>query len=271
METALIVIGAILVSIIIIYLFLIFPSLRKKGDMFKKQPLYAHRGLFGGDIPENSMAAFAKAVEAGYGIELDVHTTTDGVAVVHHDDSLMRLCGVDKMIEQSTYDEIKDITLPDGSRLPLFSEVLSLVDGRVPLIVELKCTKAADTRVADVAARELENYKGEYWIESFDPFVVRKYKKYRRGVMCGQLAGRTYFKDDKIKTKLIKFCAEKMLFNVISRPDFVAYQFEYRCNVSCALCRLFGAEKAYWTITTAYARDRSFKDRAAVIFQDFMA
>ena len=258
-------------ALILIYLFLIFPSLRKKGDIFKKQPLYAHRGLFGGDIPENSMAAFAAAVKAGYGIELDVHTTTDGVAVVHHDDSLMRMCGVDKMIEKSTYDEIKDVTLPDGSRLPLFNEVLALVDGRVPLIVELKATKSADTRVADVAARELENYKGEYCIESFDPFVVKRYKKFRRGVMCGQLAGRTYSKDDSFKMKVLKFLAEKMLFNVISRPDFVAYEFEYRCNISCVLCRLFGAEKAYWTIRSPYARDRSRKEGAAVIFQDFSA
>lgn len=264
-------VAAALCAILLIYLFLIFPSLRKKTDLFKKQPLYAHRGLFDEKMPENSMAAFAAAVEAGYGIELDVHTTTDGVAVVHHDDSLMRMCGVDLMIEKSTYDRIKDVTLPDGSRLPLFSEVLQLVDGRVPLIVELKCTKSADTRVADVAARELENYKGEYCVESFDPFVVRKYKKFRRGVMCGQLAGRTYFKEDSFKTRVIKFVAEKMLFNFISRPDFVAYHFEYRHNVSCVLCRLLGAEKAYWTIKSEKDRDASRHDGAAVIFQEFKA
>lgn len=261
----------VLCALILIYIFLIFPSVRKKTDIFKKQPLYAHRGLFGGDLPENSMAAFAAAVEAGYGIELDVHTTTDGVAVVHHDDSLIRLCGVDKMIEQCSYDEIKDVTLPDGSRLPLFSEVLALVDGRVPLIVELKATKSADTRVADVAARELENYKGEYCIESFDPFVVKRYKKFRRGVMCGQLAGRTYEKSDSFSRKVTKFLAEKMVFNVISRPDFVAYQFAYRRNISCVLCRLFGAESAYWTIKNQNDCAVTRKAGAAAIFQEFRA
>jgi hypothetical protein len=129
-----------LAALILIYLFLIFPSPRRKGDMFKKQPLYAHRGLFGGDIPENSMAAFAAAVEAGYGIELDVHTTPDGVAVVHHDDSLMRLCGVDRMIEQSTYAEIKNGLFPTD-RPAAFSEVSPVSTGACPLIVELKCTR----------------------------------------------------------------------------------------------------------------------------------
>lgn len=258
-------------ALILIYLFLIFPSLRKKGDIFKKQPLYAHRGLFGGDMPENSMAAFDAAVKAGYGIELDVHTTTDGVAVVHHDDSLVRICGVDKMIEKSTYDEIKDVILPDGSRLPLFNEVLALVDGRVPLIVELKATKSADTRVADVAARELEKYGGEYCIESFDPFVVKRYKKFRRGVLCGQLAGRTYSKDDSFKMKVLKFLAENMVFNVISRPDFVAYQFEHRHNLSCILCRLFGAECAFWTIRNQKDCAATRKAGAAAIFQEFRA
>ena len=260
----------VLCALILIYVFLIFPSIRKKTDIFKKQPLYAHRGLFGGDLPENSMAAFAAAADAGYGIELDVHTTTDGVAVVHHDDSLMRLCGVDKMIEQCSYDEIKDVKLPDGSRLPLFSEVLALVDGRVPLIVELKCTKT-DTRVADVAAHELEKYGGEYCIESFDPIVVKRYKKLRRGVMCGQLAGRTYESGDSFKRKVTKFLAENMIFNVISRPDFVAYQFEYRHNLSCVLCRLFGAESAYWTIKNQSDCAVTRKAGAAAIFQEFRA
>ena len=256
--------------VIAVYLFLIMPGWHKKTDIFKKQPLYAHRGLFGGDKPENSMAAFAAAVEAGYGIELDVHNTTDGVAVVHHDDSLMRMCGVDKMIEQCTYDEIKDVKLPDGSTLPLFKDVLELIDGKVPLIIELKCTKT-DVLVADVANEVLKNYKGEYCIESFDPFVVKRYKKFRRGVMCGQLAGRTYEKSDSFTRKVTKFLAEKMVFNVISRPDFVAYQFAYRHNVSNVLCRLFGAESAYWTIKNEADCAATRKAGAAAIFQEFRA
>jgi len=260
--------ASVIAAVILIYLFLIFPGLRKKTDIFKKQPLYAHRGLFGSDMPENSMAAFAAAVDAGYGIELDVHTTTDGIAVVHHDDSLIRICGVDKMIEQSSYEEIKDVTLPDGSKLPLFKDVLSLVGGKVPLIVELKCTKT-NTRVADVAAEVLNDYGGEYCVESFDPFVVKRYKKLHREIMCGQLAGRTYSKGDSKKMHLIKFCAERLLFNVISRPDFVAYDVTHKNNLSFRLCRLFGAETALWTIRDKETCDMALGAKSASIFQEF--
>ena len=266
--TYVIIAACVIAAMILIYLFLIFPGVHKKTDIFKKQPLYAHRGLFGEDMPENRMAAFAAAVEAGYGIELDVHTTTDGVAVVHHDDSLKRICGVDKMIEQSSYDEIKDVTLPDGSKLPLFKDVLELVDGKVPLIVELKCTKT-DTRVADVASEVLKDYKGEYCVESFDPFVVRRYKKLHHEIMCGQLAGRTYLKGDSKKMLLIKLCAENLLFNVISRPDFVAYDVMHKNNFSLVLCRLFGAETAFWTIRDKETCDMALNAKAASIFQEF--
>lgn len=257
-------------ALILIYLFLIFPSIKKKGDMFRRQPLYAHRGLFGGDVPENSMAAFEKAAAAGYGIELDVHVTADGVCVVHHDDSLKRMCGVDKSIEKSNYDEIKDVTLPDGSKLPLFTDVLALVGGRVPLIVELKCEKT-DVRVAEESAKILAEYGGEYCMESFDPIVVRRYKKLCPHIMCGQLAGRTYAKGDKFSRRLTKFAAENLLFNVISRPDFVAYEYRHRHNLSFLLCRLFGAEKAYWTVKSEKVRDDGLRIRAAVIFQEFLA
>lgn len=257
-----------LCAVVIIYLFLIMPGWRKKTDIFKKQPLYAHRGLFGGDKPENSMAAFAAAVEAGYGIELDVHKTTDGVAVVHHDDSLKRMCGVDKMIEQCTYDEIKDAKLPDGSPLPLFKDVLKLIDGKVPLIIELKCTKT-DVLVADVADEILKDYKGEYCVESFDPFVVKRYKKLRREIMCGQLAGKTYAKDDTKKMRFLKFCAQRLLFNVISRPDFVAYDIKCKNSVGLALCRLFGAMIAFWTIRDKEKCEYSLRKKAAAIFQEF--
>ena len=111
------VIGIAAALAVVIYIFLICPSLGKKSGFFKKYNRFAHRGLWGGDIPENSMAAFSLAAERGYGIELDVHTTRDGVAVVHHDDSLKRICGVDISIEQSEYDDIDTLKI-DYRRIP---------------------------------------------------------------------------------------------------------------------------------------------------------
>ncbi|MBQ0125598.1 MAG: glycerophosphodiester phosphodiesterase [Clostridiales bacterium] len=253
-----------------LYIFAIFPSVGAKGDIFDKHKLFAHRGLFGGKVPENSMEAFRNAVEAGYGIEFDVHVTTDGICVVHHDNSLMRICGVNKKIEECEYGDIRDVTLPNGEKLPKFSDVLDLIDGRVPLIIELKCDKS-DVHVANAAAEILEGYSGEYCIESFDPFVVARFKKFERGVLCGQLAGRTYEKTDKFSRKIVKFLAENMIFNFISRPDFAAYQFEHRNNLSFVLCRAFGAKTAFWTITDSSELDECRRLSSVAIFQDFLA
>lgn len=255
---------------VVIYFFLICPSLGKKSGFFKKHKRFAHRGLWGGALPENSMAAFSLAAEKGYGIELDVHTTLDGVAVVHHDDSLKRICGVDKSIEKSEYAEISGVTLPNGEVLPLFSDVLGLVSGRVPIMIELKCEKT-DVRVADVALKCLEGYEGEICIESFDPIVCRRAKKLAPRVPCGQLAGRTYAEGDSAKRKMIKFIAERLLFNFISRPDFVSYQISNRSNISFRLCRLIGANVSFWTVRNSDELKICDQKGAAAIFEGIEA
>ena len=102
---------------------------------------YAHRGLHTKDcrIPENSLAAFSAAAAAGYGIELDLQLTADGEVVVFHDDNLLRLCGIDRAVADCTWQELQQFNLCESrEKIPLFSEVLTLVNGRVPLLVELK-------------------------------------------------------------------------------------------------------------------------------------
>ena len=106
---------------------------------------YAHRGLHTKDqsIPENSLRAFGLAVENGYGMELDVQLSKDGQVVVFHDDTLNRICGVDKRVDEMTYEELKKLSLAGSinDHIPLFSEVLAMVNGDTPLIVELKTGK----------------------------------------------------------------------------------------------------------------------------------
>ena len=130
----------VLATLIALYLFLTAPCMKRPDDSRLRGWLYAHRGLHDGNrqVPENSMEAFRLAVENGYGMELDVQLTKDGSMVVHHDGSLKRVCGVDKNIRDLTYEELCRISLPDGSRVPLFQEVLDMVDGRAPIIVEVK-------------------------------------------------------------------------------------------------------------------------------------
>ena len=125
---------------------------------------YAHRGLHAKPtIPENSMAAFARAVEAGYGIELDLHLTRDGKLAVIHDASLKRTCGVNLKIEDLTLAEARDYPLEESDeRIPEFCDFLRLVDGKVPLVVELKAEGRNEKALTDAAMRALADYTGLY-------------------------------------------------------------------------------------------------------------
>lgn len=119
------------------------PSARKKMAPFVGRR-YAHRGLHCAQdgIPENSLPAFRRAVEAGYGIELDLHLTTDGQLVVFHDDTLDRVCGVTGRVDEKSYAELQQLRLlGTEERIPLFSEVLDIVAGKIPMIVEVKYQK----------------------------------------------------------------------------------------------------------------------------------
>ena len=145
---------------------------------FLKKELIAHRGLHNKSIPENSIPAFKEAIKKNYIIELDVHALKDGNVVVFHDDNLKRLTGFDKKIKDTTYDEIRNLRLNNtNNHIPLFKDVLKLVDGRVPLLIELKY----DNKVGfleDKLINILNDYKGLYAFQSFSPFSLMYLKKY---------------------------------------------------------------------------------------------
>ena len=111
-------------------------------DLFKtwlvETPI-AHRGLHDKNTPENSLSAFAKAVEKGYAIELDVQLLADGTIVVFHDDSLARMTGNDGYIKYLNKDDLKALKLKGSKEtIPTFEEALKVIDGRVPVLIEIK-------------------------------------------------------------------------------------------------------------------------------------
>lgn len=243
-------------AFILLYLFLIAPSSTHPDDSALRGWLYAHRGLHDGNhaVPENSMEAFRRAVEAGYGIELDVQLTRDGMLVVHHDGSLKRVCGVDRAIRDLTYDELCRIPLPDGSRIPLFSEVLNLVDGRTPLIVEIKHYGGAE-RIAAEALKFLRAYKGAFCVESFDPRAVAYFRRSAPDFIRGQLASGGKWDKGSMNFPthlLLKY----LLVNAWGRPHFVAYQCQTDGNLSMWLTkRFFRPLLAGWTLRSQQALD----------------
>ena len=169
------VIGLVLLILLALYLLMIMPRIINKPS---REPftgvLYAHRGLFDNesDAPENSMAAFKKAVDGGYGIECDVQLSKDGVPVIFHDFTLERVTGQKGKVIDYTYDELLNFNLMNSQeKIPRFEDFLKMVDGKVPLIVELKIERF-DVSVCSKADELLSKYKGVYCIESFNPFGV---------------------------------------------------------------------------------------------------
>lgn len=184
---------------------------------------FAHRGLHEKDhsVPENSLRAFDRACEAGYGIELDVQLTRDGQVVVFHDDTLDRVCGVSGRVDSFSYAELQAFPLWSGSqRIPLFSSVLDTVAGRVPLIVELKMGRH-NRELCEKTYAMLSAYRGDACIESFHPGIVRWFRRHAPELLRGQLAMPP---ERYALPRVGAFFAGNCLTNFLCRPHFIAYE-----------------------------------------------
>ena len=256
-------IGAVTLMVICGYLFLIMPRLHKADAAPIKGLLFAHRGFHSEKAgpPQNTRAAFAKAVEYGYGMELDVHITKDKQLAVIHDHHLGALCSHDGIVEEMTLAELKKLrVLGSSQKIPTLQEVLDCVAGRTPLLIEIK---GADNgkELCPLLMETLDKYDGLYCIESFNPLHLRWLKKHRPEILRGQLACPMNWRNKKTFSEKAKaFAAEMLLGNVLSRPDFIAYDFRYPHKLSVRLCRRFGAYMAGWTIRTPeeYAKSKDF-------------
>ena len=220
---------------------------------------YAHRGLHDGntgDTPENSLSAFEKACQAGYGIELDVQLSRDGVVMVFHDYTLIRMTGKNGKVVEYDAAELQKLSLANTEqKIPTFAEVLSLVDGRVPLLIELK-GESFDSSLCPKVAEILKSYEGDYCIESFNPLLIKNMRKLMPDVFYGQLY--TNVVRDKKKKSALNIILTLMGFNFLARPDFIAYNTEDRSSFPVWLTtKLYKAEKFIWT-----ARSREEYDRA---------
>ncbi len=261
----------VLVILLLLYFFMIMPRITPRPMKEFRGWYYAHRGFHDNksDAPENSKKAFWLAVEHGYGVELDVQLTKDEKVIVFHDGDLKRICGVDAKVNSMTYEELQELRLLDTEeRIPLFSEVLEILDGKVPMIMEVKMVNAK-TRVCELANEELKNYKGLYCMESFHPFAVQWYRKNRPDIVRGQLSAN--FKKESGREKADERLVHYLLTNVLARPDFVAYSHKSAGNISRNLCRLFGSTAVAWTIRTKEELERNRKKFDLFIFEGFEA
>lgn len=185
---------------------------------------FAHRGLHDSESPENSLSAFKKAAEKGYGIELDVQQLASGEIVVFHDYTTIRVTGKFHEIKNLKKEDLGKIFLGKTKEMiPLFSDVLKLVNGKIPLLIEIKNEGKAG-RLEQAVLNELENYKGIYLIQSFNPFSLKYIRKIKPEIPRGQLSG--FFEGEKI-SRMKKFLLRNLLLNSQSKPDFISYEKDY--------------------------------------------
>ncbi len=262
----------VVLAVIVLFLFSVKPRNQLIHDWKPYQEvLYAHRGLHDikKGIPENSMAAFKRAVEAGYGIELDVQLSKDRIPVVFHDFTLERMTGQKGKVCDYTLEELKQFRLLEtDEQIPTFEEFLKMVDGRSPLIVEYK-VESTDFSVCPIADRMLKDYKGLYIIESFNPLALSWYRQNRNEVIRGQLADRFRWKDG-FKTPLY-FFLQHLMFNWTTRPDFIAYNHEHASELGLMTAtRFFKGKPVAWTIRSQAELDKAKENFDIFIFEQFI-
>ena len=256
----------VLAILFLLFLFMAMPSLRRHPDRKQLSELYiAHRGLHDEKIPENSLTAFSEAAARGYAIENDIHITADGEIVVFHDHTLDRMCGVSGKIEEKTLAELKELSLKGtDEKIPTLKECLQTVDGKVPLLIEFKCEPGYCDKLCRAANEILKDYKGKYFIQSFNPQVPNWYKANRKDVLRGQLAMPYKGKN------IVKHLASAYLLNFGARPDFVAYDEREPKRISFVVQKLLGALPVGWTFRSQEDLTEKKKLFKSYIFENFI-
>lgn len=226
----------------------------------------AHRGLHDAGKPENSMPAFQAAVDSGYGIELDVHSTADGKLVVFHDDTLDRMTERHGPVADLTSDELSKLRLGGTDHtIPMLDDVLRVVAGSAPVLIEVK-TGSPMAVVGPSLLAALDGYSGPAAVQSFDPRVLAWVRKNAPGLVRGQIA--SSFRDEKMPAPQ-KLLLRSMVLNAVTRPQFVAFDVNSMPSVFVSAWRkLLRIPLLLWTVRTADQLAKASGYGANVIFED---
>lgn len=259
------------VILLIIHMLMIAPRFPKRKFSLPSNG-FAHRGLWSeeNNIPENSMTAFRNAVAHGFGIETDVQLSSDGVPVIMHDSSLLRMCGVDKKVSELTYSELCCLRLGNtDERIPTFAELLDAVGGKVMLLIELK-GETFDTLLCDTIVPMLDAYDGAFVIESFNPVLLHRIKKLRPKIIRGQLMT-NFMKRNETNAKVRPYLLTSLRTNILARPDFIAYDMTFPRLLALRLTTgLFRARRCVWTVRSEEAYERFVGHGDCPIFENFI-
>ena len=242
----------LLVLVLLFVVWLLLLRCRSRGRGWKKLlgRRYAHRGWHDKPaIPENSLPAFRRALDRGWGAELDVHLLRDGTLAVFHDSDLRRCTGEVGNIEDLDREGLSRLRLEGTEEpVPLFDEVLALFEGKAPLIIELKSHEGNYKALTEAVIARLDRYRGDFCVESFDPRVLLVLRRERPNILRGQLS-MDFRPGGEPLPGWQRFFLRNLLMDFLTVPDFIAYRFEDRQCLALKLCRsVWGAKEASWTL-----------------------
>ena len=190
------------------------------SDNWITQYKIAHRGLHNDKYPENSIPAFENASKKGFAIELDVHDISDGNIIVFHDNDLNRLCGINKKVKDLKTDELRNCYLSNTKyTIPTLKEVLEVINGKVPIIIELKIDSFRETLSKEVY-NIIKDYKGSIAVKSFNHLTILWFKKHAPHIMRGMLG--SSLKETRLP-KLYKWVIKNLYLFKLIKPDFISY------------------------------------------------
>lgn len=246
-----------IISLLISYLLMVSPPFRDRGIY----GLYSHRGFHNKErmLSENTLESFQESIDKNLGIELDVQLSKDGVVYVYHDKNLQRLIGRDVDFIDLTSDELDKINL-HGSKIPRFEDVLQQINGQVEILVELKNSRRYRELCKKVSSY-LDEYKGYFVVQSFDPRIILWFRRYRKDYTRGQLITIKRNYNNFLYANLM----HSMVLNLITRPDFIALnKNSLPLNFAMKTYQVLGGSIAVWTVQE---KDILKGDVDAIIFE----
>lgn len=237
----------------------------KKRDWLKSIPI-AHRGIKNKNIIENTVESVNCAVLEGYAVEIDVRITDLNEIIVLHDKNIYRISGINKHYSKLTSKDLKEIKLKgSNSTIPTLQDILNLVNGRVPILIELKADFSCYRleRMSKKVSEILSNYKGEYAIQSFHPEVYRKYKKYDRNTRVGLITPIFYPKTSILNNIFFKYSITRYNY------DFITFSVDHLPNNIIKRLSELNKTLLFYHITNKQKEEKAREYNGNIIWADY--
>lgn len=234
---------------------------------FLDQPI-AHRGLHGPGAVENSLTAFERAILGGFGIELDVQVSSDGVPMVFHDYVLDRLTETEGVVADHSAAELSQITLRGVTdTIPTLAQVLEAVAGQVPLLVEIKDQDGALGSsiggLSDAVAQALHGYAGPVAVMSFNPAHVADMDGLSRGLVTCGFSHESWTEVPKERREALAAIKD------LDGMDFISHNWKELGNPRIAEVKADGLPILCWTIRSPSDAKEALKVADNITFEGF--